>query len=93
MKNYYSEDSASEALGCFGLIILVAVLLIFAPFLNFACGWITGWLIKVTFGDTFIRGLSMLGLSLNKEALPLFCGTIGVIGSFFKSTTNIKKND
>jgi ribose/xylose/arabinose/galactoside ABC-type transport system permease subunit len=91
MKNYDYDNDTVEALSCFGLIMLVVAVLIFSPFISFICGWITGWLIKITFGDTFIQDLSMLGLSFNKEALPLFCGTLGVIGSFFRHTA-VKKN-
>lgn len=57
------------------------------------CGWITGWIIKVTFGDTMIQGLGLLGFNIAKESLPLMCGTLGVIGSFFKNTTVNRKND
>jgi hypothetical protein len=73
-----------EILSAIGAVALAIVLLIFGPFLNFVFGWVVGWLIKITFGNLFIEGLSLFGLSLTKNSLPLFFGVIGVISSFFK---------
>lgn len=40
-----------------------------------------------------VRGLGVLGLNIAKDSLPLVCGTLGVVGSFFKSTTINRKKD
>lgn len=40
-----------------------------------------------------IQGLGLLGFNIAKESLPLMCGTLGVISSFFKNTTVNRKND
>ena len=97
MYNYNKNDDTVVTLGCFGVIALaiaLAILLILvSPFIEFCCGWITGWIIKVTFGDTMIQGLGLLGFNIAKESLPLMCGTLGVISSFFKNTTVNRKND
>lgn len=91
--NYSKNDDATAALGCFGVIVLFILLIVISPFIGFCEGWVTGWLIKVTFGDTMIKGLGLLGLNIAKESLPLVCGTLGVVGSFFKSTTINRKKD
>lgn len=93
MYNYNKNDDTVVALGCFGVIALAILLILVSPFIGFCCGWITGWIIKVTFGDTIIQGLGLLGFNIAKESLPLMCGTLGVIGSFFKNTTVNRKND
>lgn len=93
MYNYNKNDNTTVALGCFGVIVLAILLILASPFIGFCCGWVTGWIIKVTFGDTMIQGLGLLGLNIAKESLPLVCGTLGVVGSFFKSTTINRKKD
>ncbi len=77
----------------FGAVILLILIVLVSPFVGFCCGWLTGWIIKVTFGATMVNGLGLLGLNIAKESLPLLCGTLGVIGSFFKNTTVNRKND
>lgn len=66
-------------------IVLILIGLLY-PFLGFCKGWIIGWIIKKTFGVTVIQGLGLLGLNITKDSLPLICGTLGVIGGFFKNT-------
>ena len=94
MYNYnYKNDGITTAFGCFGVIVLFIILVLASPFIGFCAGWVTGWIIKVTFGDTMIKGLGLLGLNITKESLPLVCGTLGVIGNFFKSRTINRKKD
>lgn len=71
-----------------GFIILAIGIVIISPFLNFCVGWIVGFLIKLIFGATFIEGLSMININITSESIPLLCGTLAVIGSFFKSSYN-----
>lgn len=77
----------------FGMIVLVIGLVIIAPFLNFAKGWIIGHLIKWIFGGTFVAGLAMLGINISPESIPVLCGVLAVIGSFFQNTVINKKKD
>lgn len=70
-------------IGAFGLVI---VIIIFSPFLNFILGYFIGWLITKTFGTTFLAGLNLLGLKLTMTQIPLLCGTLNAIGSFFRNT-------
>lgn len=81
-----------DALGCFGAVILLLLLLIFSPFICFCGGWVTGLLIQWIFADTFLKGLALLGIIITKSQIPLFCGILGVIGSFFKSSIKTNSN-
>lgn len=72
---------------------MIILLIVFGPFLNFVWGYFIGWLIQNTFGLTLCNGLSMIGISITPNSLPLLCGTLGVIGSFFKSHNYNRKND
>ena len=84
-----------EVMAIIGALAMLVGIVIIAPFINFAEGWIVGHLIKWIFGATFVSGLAMLGIHTSPpESIPVFCGVLAVIGSFFKSTTiNRKKND
>jgi len=66
-----------------GIIFLVIIAFFISPFLNFIGGWISGWLIKITIGQTIVSGLALVGLNLPLDKFPLFFGTLAVIASFF----------
>ena len=77
-----------ELAGCAGALVGAIVVLILAPALCYFGGWITGHLLSWIIGDTVIYGLNYL-FNTNRftvDMLPTICGTLGVIGSFFKST-------
>jgi hypothetical protein len=83
-----------ELIGCTSALIVALVVLIFAPALYYFGGWITGHLLSWIIGDTVIYGLNYL-FNTNRftiDMLPTICGTLGVIGSFFKSTTTTSSN-
>ena len=76
----------------FGLLLLILggiLLIIFSPLLNFAVGWIIGWLISKTFATTFISGVALFGLHINTTQIPMFCGILGCISSFFRDGDNL----
>ena len=76
-----------------GVISLAILLVIFSPLINFGLAFFIGWLIKITFGAVFCQGLALLGINISPAMIPLFCGTMGVISSFFKSAVSFKKAD
>lgn len=82
-----------DAVGCLGAITLAILLVVFSPLINFVLAFFVGWLIKITFGAIFCQGLALLGINIPPAMIPLFCGTLGVISSFFKTTVNFKKAD
>ena len=76
--------------GCFVWLMTFVLLLIFSPVLSYFCGWITGLLLQMWIGDTVINGMNYL-FNTNRftvDMLPTICGTLGVVGSFFRSTSS-----
>ena len=51
-------------------------------------GWVTGHILKFFIGDIVINGMNYLfnTTRFTTDMLPTMCGTLGVIGSFFKSS-------
>ena len=66
-------------------ILLAIVVIIFSPFIYFCLTYFVGLLIKFTFGATFVKGLSLLGITITETNIPLFCGVVGTIAGFFKN--------
>ena len=52
--------------------------------------WITGHILKWFIGDTVVSGMNYLfnTTRFTADMLPTICGTLGVIGSFFKSVSS-----
>ena len=73
--------------------IIIIVISIFIPFFNFCIGWIIGQLIRFIFGITFIKGLTFLHINITQSQIPLFCGTLGVISTFFRDTIKLNQKD
>ena len=82
-----------DTIGCFGWLIVIVLLLIFGPVFSYFCGWITGILLQMWIGDTVINGMNYLfnTTRFTVDMLPTICGTLGVVGSFFKSTHTSSK--
>ena len=79
-----------ETAGCFGWLITLALLVIVGPVLYYFFGWLTGVVLEWLIGDTVINGMNYLfnTTRFTTDMLPTICGTLGVIGSFFKSTAS-----
>lgn len=77
----------------FATIFAGIVVFIISPVLYYFCGWITGHILSWLIGDIIVNGLNYLfnTTRFTVDALPMVCGTLGVIGSFFKSTTSSSK--
>lgn len=75
--------------GCLSLVLTVVILAILMPLLNWACGYITGLILKWLIGDTVVYGLNYLfnTTRFTSDMLPVACGALGVVGSFFKSAS------
>ena len=76
------------SIGCLTAIIIVLLV----PLLYFACGCLTGLVLKWFVGDAVANGLNLLfnTTRFTSNMLPAVCGALGVVGSFFK--TSISKN-
>lgn len=79
-----------ETAGCLTWIITLVLLVILGPVLNYFFGWLTGVILQWLIGDTVINGMNYLfnTTRFTTDMLPTICGTLGVIGSFFKSTVS-----
>ena len=79
-----------ETAGCLTWIITLVLLVILGPVLSYFCGWLTGVILQWLIGDTVVNGMNYLfnTTRFTTDMLPTICGTLGVIGSFFKSTTS-----
>ena len=79
-----------ETAGCSGWLIILALLVIVEPVLYYFFGWLTGVILEWLIGDTVINGMNYLFNTTRfaTDMLPAICGTLGVIGLFFKSTTS-----
>lgn len=83
------NDSSLVLLG-----LIFIVLVVIEPILYYFCGWISGHILKFFIGDTIINGLNYLfnTTRFTTDMLPITCGTLGVIGSFFKNATSSSKD-
>ena len=79
-----------ESAACLTWLITLALLVIVEPVLYYFFGWLTGVILQWLIGDTVINGMNYLfnTTRFTTDMLPTICGTLGVIGSFFKSTTS-----
>ena len=79
-----------ETMGCFAWVIVIVLVLILGPVLYYFGGWITGHILKWFIGDTVASGMNYLfnTTRFTADMLPTICGTLGVIGSFFKSVSS-----
>ena len=79
-----------ETASCLTWIITLVLLVILGPVLNYFFGWLTGVILQWLIGDMVVNGMNCLfnTTRFTTNMLPTICGTLGVIGSFFKSTTS-----
>ena len=79
-----------ETVGCLTWIITLILLVILGPVLNYFFGWLTGVILQWLIGDTVVNGMNYLfnTTRFTTDMLPTICGTLGVIGSFFKSSSS-----
>lgn len=71
-------------------VIVLIIMLVIEPVLYYFFGWITGHILKFFIGGTITNGLNYLfsTTKFTPEMLPMTCGTIAVIGSFFKNANH-----
>lgn len=71
--------------GCLTIILQILI----GPIINFIGGWLGGLVVQCVCSDTLVGGLNILfGTErFTSDLLPIICGTLGVVGSFFRNTT------
>lgn len=79
-----------ETAGCLTWLITLILLLIIWPVLSYFGGWLTGVILQWLIGNTVIDGMNYLfnTTRFTTDMLPTICGTLGMIGSFFKSASS-----
>ena len=80
--------------GYIGVIIGIIILCIVEPIIIFGAGWFGGWILMKIVGSAVVTGLNTLfgTTRFMPDLIPVVCGTLAVIGSFFKTTVNNSKN-
>ena len=80
-------------MGCFTAVLILIGVIILGPVLFYFGGWITGHILKWLIGDTVVNGMNYLfnTTRFTVDMLPVACGTLGVIGSFFKSSVSTSR--
>lgn len=85
------KNNIDIAGGCF-VAIIIAIL---EPIIFFGCGWFNGYILRFFIGDAVVNALNILfnTTKFTPECLPIVCGGLAVIGSFFKNinTSNYSK--
>lgn len=76
------------------LIISFVLIFILTPICSFLFAYIGGWCLKVVAGDTIVKGLNIIFNTdrFNKEYLPTIFGTLGILGSYLRTTINNSEN-
>lgn len=77
-KNYYVE------------IISTIIAMFIMPILIFLGGVVSGLILKWIVGGFVVDGLNLIfnTTRFSADKIPIVCGTLAVIGSFFKITVN-----
>lgn len=78
--------------GCMTAILVAVILTIISPMFYYFGGWLTGVILEWTIGQTVVDGMNYLFNTdrFDVDMLPRICGTLGIIGSFFKTTSSSK---
>lgn len=72
------------------VLITFTFLILFSQLISFGVCYLTGIIAKITIGKFLVDGFALLNITIPLDKIPLLAGTLGWIGSFFKSTINSK---
>lgn len=83
------SENKKLAVGCLTVIILAIIM----PVITFASGWFGGWILMKIVGAAVVNGLNTLfgTTRFTPDLIPVVCGALAVIGSYFKSTSTNSK--
>lgn len=81
--------------GCLGMLVMLIVTIIVAPILCFLGGYVSGLILNWTVGGFVVNGLNLMlnTTRFTADKLPIICGALAVVGSFFKSSLSTKSKD
>lgn len=88
-------DLFDTILSITGGVVLIALMILFVPFISFWFGYFGGWLCSLVIGDILADGLNSLfnTTHFTKDMIPLYAATLGWIGGHFKSKATVKKEN
>lgn len=75
------------------VFLVAAVIDLIMPIIVFGVGFVGGIILQGTFGSTLTSGLNLLFNTsrFTPDVIPIFCGTLAVIGGYFKSISAARK--
>lgn len=84
------ENMKKSTLETTGIVAIIGALigfLVFAPVINFLFGMFGGWILMTFVGEKLALGLNTVfdTTRFASSQLPMICGTLAVVGSYFKS--------
>lgn len=79
--------------GYIGVIIGIIILYIVEPIIIFGAGWFGGWILIKIVGSAVVTGLNTLfgTTRFMPDLIPVVCGVLAVIGSYFKTSVSNNK--
>ena len=89
--NFLKDYKTKNFVAGFLIVFLIGIFIM--PFVWFGIGAFVGLILKITIGGLLETGFSLFNLDITRADLPVLCGTISVIASFFKNTININKQN
>ena len=68
----------------FSVLMLTYIIFgIFGGFIFYWFGYLSGLFISLFVGNKIVEGLGILGITITTHQIPMICGTLNVLGSFF----------
>lgn len=82
-----------EAGTALGGCLLAIILIFISPLFSFAIGYLVGLILSWCIGNTVANGMNILfdTTRFTPDLLPIVCGALGTVGSFFRTTTTRTK--
>ena len=81
-----------DSFGCIAALVAGLIAITLGPILCFLGGYVSGLVLQLTVGGFVASGLNLILNTTRFTAgrLPIICGALAVIGSFFQSYLRIK---
>lgn len=79
------NSAEREERNIFYAIGIIIALYLIGPLIYFGFGYVAGLVIEFTLGRWVIEGLSIVGVYITMQQIPLLCGVLSLISMFFSS--------
>lgn len=79
--------------GCIMYLVILVAAIFVCPILSFFGGYVTGAILEWAVGDMLVNGLNLLfnTTRFRPDMIPIICGALAVVGSFFKGSFSYKE--